>query len=104
MSSSDRDGDLLQGVSRQGAGLINVYMRQRLFRLVSLCWMTRRILKDCELLLFGTVGVMVLMIWDDRQRFSVKSTGNDSKKYKLTHSSAGTALTVNAVRSSIDPQ
>ncbi|KIK02676.1 hypothetical protein K443DRAFT_512070 [Laccaria amethystina LaAM-08-1] len=47
---------------------------------------------------------MMLMIWDGRQTFSVENTGNASKKYKLTHFPAGTALTVNAVRSFIGLQ
>jgi hypothetical protein len=46
----------------------------------------------------------MLMIWDGRQTFSVENTGNASKKYKLTHFPAGTALTVNAVRSFIGLQ
>ena len=48
--------------------------------------------------------VIVLTIWDGRQTFSVENTGDTSKTYKLTHFPAGTALTVNAVRSSIHPQ
>ena len=67
--------------------------------------MIRRILKECELLFVSYFwGDGVDDFGDGRQMFTVKNTGEASKEYQLTHFPAGTALTVNAVRSCIHPQ
>ncbi|EDR11679.1 pyrolysin [Laccaria bicolor S238N-H82] len=78
--SSHTDGDPLQTVSQQGAGLINVF---------DAVYATT-VVEPGELVLNDTAHFKGV------QTFSVKNTGNASKKYKLTHFPAGTALTVNA--------
>ncbi|TFK44150.1 pyrolysin [Crucibulum laeve] len=78
--SSHTDGDPLQTVTQQGAGLINVFDAIH----------TTTIVSPGELILNDTAHARPL------QTFTVKNTGSTAKKYTLTHVPAGTALTVDA--------
>ncbi|KAG6817490.1 hypothetical protein H0H87_008115 [Tephrocybe sp. NHM501043] len=76
--SSHTDGDPLQTVTQQGAGLINVYKAIHTTTTVS----------PGELILNDTAHFQPL------QSFTVKNDGKASQKYTLSHVPAGTALTV----------
>ncbi|KAJ6521908.1 subtilisin-like protease [Mycena vulgaris] len=76
--SSKTDGDPLQTVTQQGAGLIQVF--DAIF--------TTTILSPTELILNDTAH------FAGPQKFTVKNTGNSVKTYTLSHVPAGTAVTV----------
>ncbi|KAG6919367.1 hypothetical protein DXG01_006916 [Tephrocybe rancida] len=76
--SSHTDGDPLQTVTQQGAGLIDVYKAIH----------TTTIVSPGELILNDTAH------FEPLQYFTVRNTGKSSKKYKVSHVPAGTALTV----------
>ncbi|KAJ7238980.1 subtilisin-like protease [Mycena rebaudengoi] len=76
--SSKTDGDPLQTVTQQGAGLIQAY--DAIFATTTLS-RTELILNDTA----HFAGV---------QKFSVKNTGKTVKKYTVSHVPAGTAVTI----------
>ncbi|KAJ7282906.1 subtilisin-like protease [Mycena rebaudengoi] len=76
--SSKTDGDPLQTVTQQGAGLIQAY--DAIF--------ATTILSRTELILNDTAHFAGV------QRFSVQNTGKTVKKYTVSHVPAGTAVTV----------
>ncbi|KAG6820281.1 hypothetical protein H0H93_002893 [Arthromyces matolae] len=78
--STHTDGDPLQTVTQQGAGLINVYKAVYATTVVT----------PGELLLNDTAHFKPL------QKFTVTNNGPTLKEYALTHVPAGTALTVYA--------
>ncbi|KAF8893560.1 subtilisin-like protease [Infundibulicybe gibba] len=78
VSSSHTDGDPLQTVTQQGAGLINVFNAIHATTIVS----------PGELILNDTAH------FQKTQTFTVTNTGSAAKKYTLTHVPAGTAITV----------
>ncbi|KAF8149470.1 pyrolysin [Crassisporium funariophilum] len=78
--SSKTDGDPLQTVTQQGAGLINVFNAIHATTIVS----------PGELILNDTAHFRGI------QTFTVRNTANTAKTFKLTHVPAGTALTVQA--------
>ncbi|KAK7005815.1 subtilisin-like protease [Favolaschia claudopus] len=75
ISSSMTDGDPLQTVTQQGAGLVQVF--DAIF--------PNTTLSKTELLLNDTAHFV------GRQKFSVKNTGKTAKTYTLSHVPAGTA-------------
>ncbi|KAF9547696.1 subtilisin-like protease [Agrocybe pediades] len=78
IGSSKTDGDPLQTLTQQGAGLINVFSAIH----------TTTIVSPGELILNDTANFKPI------QTFTVKNTGKTLKKFKLSHVPAGTALTV----------
>ncbi|KAG5639025.1 hypothetical protein H0H81_007638 [Sphagnurus paluster] len=78
VASSHTDGDPLQTVTQQGAGLINVYDAIYSTTLIT----------PGQLILNDTAH------FKGQHTFSVKNTGKTPKKYTLTHVPAGTAVTV----------
>ncbi|KAF8971231.1 subtilisin-like protease [Flammula alnicola] len=78
--SSHTDGDPLQTLTQQGAGLINVFNAVHATTIVS----------PGELILNDTANFKPL------QTFTVKNTDTKAKTFKLQHVPAGTALTVQA--------
>ncbi|KAF9446345.1 subtilisin-like protease [Macrolepiota fuliginosa MF-IS2] len=80
VASSHTDGDPLQTVTQQGAGLVNVFNAVHAETLVS----------PTELIVNDTAHAVPV------QKFTIKNTGSTSKKYTLSHVPAGTALTVQA--------
>ncbi|KAL0564133.1 hypothetical protein V5O48_017920 [Marasmius crinis-equi] len=80
-----KDGNRLQTLSQQGAGLVNVFDAVQSTTIVS----------PGELILNDTAN------FKGEQTFTVKNTGSSSKSYTLKHVPAGTAITVNG--SSIFP-
>ncbi|KAF8070083.1 pyrolysin [Lyophyllum atratum] len=76
--SSHTDGDPLQTVTQQGAGLINVFKAIH----------TTTIVSPGELILNDTAH------FENWQTFTVKNTANTAKKFTLSHVPAGTAVTV----------
>ncbi|KIM45535.1 hypothetical protein M413DRAFT_343058 [Hebeloma cylindrosporum] len=80
VGSSKTDGDPLQTLTQQGAGLINVFNAIHSTTIVS----------PGELILNDTANFKPV------QTFTVKNTGTTPKAFKLTHVPAGTALTVQA--------
>jgi len=96
--SSKTDGDPLQTVAQQGAGLINVYNAIRSTTHISCGEM---ILNDTAH--FRPVYVYLFLFTSERlvqffllyrHTFTVKNDGKTSTSYKLRHIPAGTALTV----------
>ncbi|KAF8149475.1 pyrolysin [Crassisporium funariophilum] len=78
IGSTKTDGDPLQTITQQGAGLINVF--DAIF--------ATTIVSPGELVLNDTANFRGI------QTFTVKNTGSKAKQYKLTHVAAGTALTI----------
>ncbi|KXN90796.1 Minor extracellular protease vpr [Leucoagaricus sp. SymC.cos] len=78
--SSKTDGDPLQTLTQQGAGLLGVFNAVH----------AETIISPTELIINDTAHAR------PEQRFSVQNTGRTSKKYTITHIPAGTALTVQA--------
>ncbi|KAJ7282918.1 subtilisin-like protease [Mycena rebaudengoi] len=76
--SSKTDGDPLQTVTQQGAGLIQAF---------DAIYATT-ILSRTELILNDTAHFVPV------QKFSVKNTGKKTKKYTVSHVPAGTAVTI----------
>ncbi|KAJ6603216.1 subtilisin-like protease [Mycena vulgaris] len=77
--SSKTDGDPLQTVTQQGAGLVQVY--DAIF--------ATTILSPTELILNDTAHFS-----GPQKKFNVKNTGKSKKTYTLSHVPAGTAVTV----------
>ncbi|KAK7473132.1 hypothetical protein VKT23_001233 [Stygiomarasmius scandens] len=77
ISSSHTDGDPLQTVTQQGAGLVNVFSAIHATTFVS----------PGEFILNDTAH------FNGKQTFTVKNTGNARKTYKVSHVPAGTAVT-----------
>ncbi|KAJ7248783.1 subtilisin-like protease [Mycena rebaudengoi] len=80
--SSKTDGDPLQTVTQQGAGLIQAY--DAIF--------ATTILSRTELILNDTAHFAAVHVIS--QKFSVKNTGKTVKKYTVSHVPVGTAVTV----------
>ncbi|KAF9467399.1 pyrolysin [Collybia nuda] len=78
VASSHVDGDPLQTVTQQGAGLIDIY--DAIY--------AKTIVTPAELILNDTAH------FERQQTFTVKNTGNTAKKYLVSHVPAGTAITV----------
>ncbi|KXN90803.1 Minor extracellular protease vpr [Leucoagaricus sp. SymC.cos] len=78
--SSKTDGDPLQTLIQQGAGLVNVFKAVNAETIVS----------PTELIINDTAHARPV------QTFSVRNAGKTSKNYTITHIPAGTALTVQA--------
>ncbi|KAF9467400.1 pyrolysin [Collybia nuda] len=76
--SSHTDGDPLQTVTQQGAGLINVFDAIHATTIIS----------PTQLILNDTAHFKGI------QSFTVKNIGNSAKRYTLRHVPAGTAITV----------
>ncbi|GLB37011.1 putative subtilisin-like protein [Lyophyllum shimeji] len=76
--SSHTDGDPLQTLTQQGAGLINVFNAIH----------TTTVVSPGELILNDTAH------FKSMQMFTVKNTANTAKRYSLSHVPAGTAVTV----------
>ncbi|KAL0956650.1 hypothetical protein HGRIS_002782 [Hohenbuehelia grisea] len=76
--STHTDGDPLQTLTQQGAGLINVFDAIH----------TTTIVSPAELVLNDTAH------FKGTQQFTVRNSGRSAKTYKLTHVPAGTAVTV----------
>ncbi|TFK67380.1 subtilisin-like protease [Pluteus cervinus] len=79
--ATHEDGALLQTLTQQGAGLIDVYRAIHT---------TTTTVSPTELLLNDTAH------FANPQKFIIKNTGNTAQSYKLSHIPAGTALTVEA--------
>ncbi|PPR04383.1 hypothetical protein CVT26_004221 [Gymnopilus dilepis] len=77
IGSSKTDGDPLQTLTQQGAGLVQVFNALH----------TKTIVSTGELILNDTANFKPI------QTFTVKNTDTKAKKFKLTHVPAGTALT-----------
>ncbi|KAF5385811.1 hypothetical protein D9615_002603 [Tricholomella constricta] len=78
IASSHTDGDPLQTVTQQGAGLINVFDAIH----------TTTVVSPSQLILNDTA------YFESLQTFIVKNTGKTAKEYTLKHVPAGTAITV----------
>ncbi|GJJ15891.1 hypothetical protein Clacol_010169 [Clathrus columnatus] len=78
--SSRTDGDPLQTLTQQGAGLVNIFNAVTYNTLLS----------PGELLLNDTTYFV------GRHVLTIKNTGSESETYKITHVPAGTALTIQA--------
>ncbi|KAK1223902.1 hypothetical protein PQX77_013208 [Marasmius sp. AFHP31] len=76
---ASKNGDRLQTVAQQGAGLVNVYNAIQSTTIVS----------PGELILNDTAH------FKGEQTFTVKNTGTSAKSYTLKHLPAGTAMTFN---------
>jgi len=76
--SSHTDGDPLQTLTQQGAGLIDVFSAIH----------TTTVVSPGELILNDTAH------FQDWQAFTVRNTGTTAKTYTLNHVPAGTAITV----------
>ncbi|KAL0072270.1 hypothetical protein AAF712_000032, partial [Marasmius tenuissimus] len=76
---ASKNGDRLQTIAQQGAGLVNVYNAIQSTTIVS----------PGELILNDTAH------FKGEQTFTVKNTGTSAKSYTLKHLPAGTAMTFN---------
>jgi hypothetical protein len=102
VGSSPTDSDPLQTLAQQGAGLIQVNNAVN----------TKTIISPAQLLLNDTAHMKPMyvpyagclahcdkLISRNRQTFTITNTGSKAASYKLSHVPAGTALTIEPVRS-----